>query len=145
MTDTDPENDGQAQAGEPFVVIKGLWLVEFHELHESLPPGAIRKQSRAADDGRTYGDLGTIVAVLTLTSAALQTFTAWLQARQAKHLGRTEPQPEPSGQGYTLELRSDGTVVITLPPLGGTDGERSGDPALSIQELRVQLERLLGP
>ncbi|MGW0556018.1 hypothetical protein ACWDZ6_17710 [Streptomyces sp. NPDC002926] len=150
MPDADPEHDSQALAEGPVVFIEGLWLVEFLELSESLPPGAIRKQSRAADDGRTHGDLGTVVAVLTLTSAVLQSFTAWLQARQTRQFrpsrqaGRSEPQPDPSSHGYTLERRADGTVVITLPRLDGAGAESSG-PADPLQDLRSQLERFLGP
>ncbi|MEV8531747.1 hypothetical protein [Streptomyces sp. NPDC051211] len=150
MTHTDPLPSARAAEG-PAVIIEGLWLVEFLELSEGLPPGTVHRQPRVADDGRTHRDLGTVVAVVTLTSAVLQSLTAWLQARQTRQTRqtpqtqrRTEQQTAAQGRGYIIEHRADGTVVITLPRLDGTDEPSSGTPAVPLQDLRAGLEQLLG-
>jgi hypothetical protein len=139
-TDSPPDSpsDSQSPAGGPAIEVEGLWLVEFLELSEALPPDSIRKRPPRADDGRTHGDLGTVVAVVTLTSAVLQSLTAWLQARQTRQ--RPEQRTVPPGQGYVLERRPDGTMVLSLPRLDGTGGPPSSVP---LEELRAQLERFL--
>ncbi|MFE7836511.1 hypothetical protein ACFU53_10775 [Streptomyces sp. NPDC057474] len=138
MTPTDSSHDGRPPAEGPAVEIEGLWLVEFLELSDALPPDTIRKQPHHADDGRTHGDLGTVVAVVTLTSAVLQSLTAWLQARQTRQ--SPEQQTAPPSQGYALERRPDGTIILSLPRLDGTGGPPSSIP---FEELRAQLERFL--
>lgn len=131
-------SDSQSPAVGPAIEVEGLWLVEFLELCEALPPDNIRERPDRADDGRTHGDLGTVVAVVTLTSAVLQSLTAWLQARQTRQ--RPEQRTVAPGQGYALERRPDGTIVLSLPRLDGTGGPPSNVP---LGELRAQLERFL--
>ncbi|MFI9753299.1 hypothetical protein [Streptomyces collinus] len=133
-----PPPDSQSPAGGPTIEVEGLWLVEFLELSEMLPPHSIRQRPPRVDDGRTHGDLGTVVAAVTLTSAVLQSLTAWLQARQTRQ--RSEQRTAPPAQGYALERRPDGTIVLSLPRIDGT-----GEPPSSVplEELRAQLERFL--
>ncbi|WP_371101126.1 hypothetical protein [Streptomyces sp. PU_AKi4] len=138
MSPTDFPSDSQSPAGGPAIEVDGLWLVEFLELSEALPPGTIHERPPREDDGRTHRDLGTVVAVVTLTSAVLQSLTAWLQARQTRQ--RPEQRTAPPSQGYALERRPDGTIVLSLPRLNGTGGPSSSVP---LEELRAQLERFL--
>ncbi|MDH6565535.1 hypothetical protein M2160_000556 [Streptomyces sp. SAI-117] len=138
MLSTDSASDSQAPGGGPAIELDGLWLVEFLELSGALPPGTIDQRPPREDDGRTHGDLGTVVAVVTLTSAVLQSLTAWLQARQTRQ--RPEQRATAPNQGYALERRPDGTIVLSLPRLDGTGGPSSGVP---LEELRAQLERFL--
>ncbi|MFP3989469.1 hypothetical protein U9R90_18685 [Streptomyces sp. E11-3] len=136
---------------QPSLIVEGLRLIEFHELSENLPEGAIRKQPPPATTD-THGELGTIIAILTLTTATLQTLAAWLQTRQARSGRRAGPTDPEQSSAYTIERRADGTVVLRVPRLTDTQRPASSEPAGTSQaptdllrDLQAHIESLFGP
>lgn len=89
------------------VRVAGLDLMDFLELQEQCPDGSPQRLPEQRAENGLYGEPATITALLVLASVGVQTFSNWLAQRRAQSTN----QP-----GFTVEVRSDGTVCIRLDP-----------------------------
>lgn len=89
--------------------ISGLTQLERIELEEFLSPEALQFEERSMDDD-SHGDLGTTIAIVIVSVAALKALTAWLlSTRQGQSFRQTVviKYPDGSEEERTIEYNND--------------------------------------
>ncbi len=104
--------------------INGLQRIDYLELEEVVPPGAITELDQPAASSGQHGEPILITAVL--VSVGVRALSGWLARRHAQN---------PDEPGFKLTTHSDGTVTVELTALGG---ESSGPSEASDIESAIE-------
>ncbi|MFI6875309.1 hypothetical protein ACIBL6_17910 [Streptomyces sp. NPDC050400] len=90
------------------IEVAGLDILDFSELQEELPDAVTELPGKPVEEGH-HPEPATLTALVLLTAAGVQAFSAWMARRRP---------PAPGQPGYRVEVRPDGTVLIHLdqPP-----------------------------
>jgi hypothetical protein len=125
---------------EKAIEITGLQLIDYLELEEQLPSGAIRKAPAAEGPGGMHGEPTLVTAIIILTAAAAHALNTWLSNRHSDASKESGSDINSGADGITMTISPDKTITIHMGSSGtSSDAAQKGELVAGIESVTTAI------